>query len=63
MPIKGYLKVLKFKDEACGIPIVEFVGCKSKMYSYIKSNEKGGKPAKGIKNNVVKSTKTIKMCY
>ena len=26
----------KFKDEAAGIPITEFVGLRSKMYSYIK---------------------------
>ena len=39
----------KFKDEACGAPIVEFVGLKSKMYSYIKSGGKAGKTAKGIK--------------
>ena len=45
----------KFKDEACGIPITEFVGLKSKMYSYIKNDEKGGKTAKGIKKNVVKN--------
>ena len=45
----------KFKDEACGVPIVEFVGLKSKMYSYNKSNEKGGKIAKGIKKNVIKN--------
>ena len=44
----------KFKDEACGIPITEFVGLKSKMYSYIKSDEKGGRTAKGIKKNVIK---------
>ena len=24
----------KFKDEAAGIPIIEFVGLRSKMYSY-----------------------------
>ena len=30
----------KFKDEAAGIPIVEFVGLRSKMYSYIKDNDK-----------------------
>ena len=61
----------KFKDEACGVPITEFVGLKSKMYSYIKSDEKGGKTAKGIKKNEKKrmslrttsSTKTIKTCY
>ena len=45
----------KFKDEACGVPITEFIGLKSKMYSYIKSDEKGGKTAKGIKKNVIKS--------
>ena len=26
----------KFKDEACGIPITESIGLKSKMYSYVK---------------------------
>ena len=45
----------KFKDEACGIPITEFVGLKSKMYSYIKNDEKGGKTTKGIKKNVIKT--------
>ena len=45
----------KFKDEACGIPITEFVGLRSKMYSYIKDNNKGGKTAKGIKKNIIKN--------
>ena len=45
----------KFKDEACGVPITEFVGLKSKMYSYIKNDEKGGKNAKGIKKNVIRN--------
>ena len=45
----------KFKDEACCVPITEFVGLKSKMYSYVKINEKGGKTAKGVKNNVIKN--------
>ena len=45
----------KFKDEAASIPIVEFVGLKSKMYSNIKNDEKGGKTAKGIKKNVNKN--------
>ena len=47
----------KFKDEACGVSITKFVGLKSKMYSYIKSNEKGGKTAKGIKKSVIKNIK------
>ena len=32
--------ISRFKDEACGVPIVEFIGLKSKMYSYVKDNEK-----------------------
>ena len=35
----------KFRDEACGVPMVEFIGLKSKMYSYVKDNEKGGRTA------------------
>ena len=45
----------KFKDKTCGIPITEFIGLKSKMYSYVKDNEKGGRTAKGIKKNVIKN--------
>ena len=45
----------KVKDEAVGTPINEFIGLRSKMYSYIKDNEKGGKTAKGIKKNVIKN--------
>ena len=45
----------KFKDESAGIPIIEFIGLRSKMYSYIKDNQKGGKTAKGIKKNVIKN--------
>ena len=45
----------KFKDEAASTPIVELVDLKSKMYSYIKNDEKGGKTAKGIKKNVIKN--------
>ena len=44
----------KFKDEAAGIPIIEFIGLRSKMYSYMKDDMKGGKTAKGIKKNVIK---------
>ena len=45
----------KFKDEAAGIPIIEFIGLRSKMYSYIKENQKVSKTAKGIKKNVIKN--------
>ena len=45
----------KFKDEAAGIPITEFVGLKSKMYSYIKDNGEGNKTAKGVKKNVIRN--------
>ena len=44
----------KFKDEAAGVPVVEFVGLRSKMYSYVKDDQKGGKTAKGIKKNIIK---------
>ena len=44
----------KFKDEAAGLPIVEFVGLRSKMYSLMKDNEQGSRTAKGIKKNVIK---------
>ena len=45
----------KFTDEAYGILITEFIGLKSKMYSYVKDNEKSGRTAKGIKKNVIKN--------
>ena len=45
----------KFKDEAAGVPICEFVGLRSKMYSYIKNNQTEEKTAKGIKKNVIKN--------
>ena len=48
----------KFTDEAAGVPICEFIGLRSKMYSYMKENQKGGKTAKGIKKNII--TKNIK---
>lgn len=36
------------------MPVVEFIGLRSKMYSYMRDNEKGGKTAKRIKKNVMK---------
>ena len=56
----------KFKDEAACISIVEFVSLKSKIYSYIKNDEKGGKTAKRIKrtsSKSISSMKTTKKCY
>ena len=44
----------KFKDEAAGVPIKEFIGLKSKMYSISLDNEKNSKKAKGVKKNVIK---------
>ena len=43
----------KFKDEAAGKPIIEFVGLKSKMYSY-RTETKNKKTAKGVKKNIIK---------
>ena len=45
----------KFKDESNGVPIIEFIGLRSKMYSYIKDNDKEHRTAKGIKKNVIKN--------
>ena len=44
----------KFKDEAAGVPIVEFEGLRSKMYSYVKDNGKNENTAKGVKKYVIK---------
>ena len=43
----------KFKDEAAGKPIIEFVGLKSKMYS-CRTESKNNKTAKEVKKNVIK---------
>ena len=48
----------KFKDEAAGIPITEFVGLRSKMYSYVKDNEQTARTAKGIKKQVIRKNIT-----
>ena len=48
----------KFKDEASGICITEFIGLRSKMYSYIKDDNKVNKTAKGIKKNIIKKNIT-----
>ena len=37
------------------MPIKEFIGLRSKMYSYIKDNSQNSKTAKGIKKNIIKN--------
>lgn len=44
----------KFKDEVGGKLLTEFVGLRSKMYSYI--GEESGKRAKGVKKSVLQQT-------
>ena len=44
--------MVKFKDDTAGVPVVEFVGLRSKMYSYITDNDKNVRAAKGIKKCV-----------
>jgi len=44
----------KFKDEMDGVPIVEFVGLRAKMYSNLIDNGKVKKTAKGVKKAFMK---------
>ena len=44
----------KFKDETCGVPIREFIGLRSKMYSILLDNGKEKKTGKGIKKSAMK---------
>ena len=43
----------KFKDECAISPIIEFVGLRSKVYSYLTENDENIKKNKGIKKSVV----------
>ena len=45
----------KFKDETHSIPITEFCGLRSKMYSYNKENNQEQKTAKGVKKCIIKN--------
>ena len=40
------------------MPIVEFVGLRSKMYNYVKENGKNEKMAKGVRKYVIKKNIT-----
>ena len=44
----------KFKDEAAGEIFTQFIGLRSKMYSYVKQSNENCKTAKGIKKIVIK---------
>ena len=48
----------KFKDEAAGMPIKEFIGLRSKMYSYVKDDGKNEKTAKGFRKYVIEKNIT-----
>lgn len=52
----------KFKDEAAGMPILDFIGLKSKMYSYIKDNGKNEKTCKGVKKDVINKNIRLLLC-
>ena len=47
-----------FKDEAAGKRIIEFVGLRAKLYSFIMEDGKENKRCKGVKNQVVESSIT-----
>ena len=44
----------KLKDEAASKPIIEFIGLRSKMYSYTKDDGTNNKTAKGIAKSIIK---------
>jgi len=54
-PIRRLLTSSRTRLLVPRIPITEFVGLKSKMYSYLLNNDQGGKTAKGIKKNVIRN--------
>ena len=45
----------KFKDETCGVPIEEFIGLRSKMYSIKLYDGKEKKTAKGVLKHIIKN--------
>ena len=56
---KSNKKVIgKFKDEAASFPMVELIALRSKMCSYLKDNNQGGRTAKGIVKCIIKKSIT-----
>ena len=47
-----------FKDEVAGVIIIEFVGLRAKLYSFLKEDGKGSKKCKGVKKQVVENSIT-----
>ena len=45
----------KFKDETCGVPIEEFIGLRSKMYSLKLYDGKEKKTAKGVLKHIIEN--------
>ena len=52
--VKNKKVIGKFKDETEGIPIRQFIGLRSKMYSIKLDNDEEKKTAKGIVKSVIK---------
>ena len=55
----------KFKDEARGVPITEFVGLKSKCTLTLKTTKRVEGPLRALKrmqSRIISSMKTIKTC-
>ena len=49
--------IWKFKDQTKVIPIVEFVGLKSKIYSFWKDGSFSDRKVKGINKSITKKIK------
>ena len=53
--------IVQIKDKTKGFPIVDLVGLKSKIYSYIEKDDTGNNKATGINKNVTEDM-TQKEC-
>ena len=57
--IKNKKIIGKMKDEACGLPIKEFIGLRSKLYAFKTEDDKDTKKLKGITKAVVQQKITF----